>query len=123
LTLASSITMVNELRTQFLNFSGCWHFDELSCKQTHNDLFYRLCFVYKIDDMKDVLSEELRHMGDFVYNFYQLRNTEAVNRLAMLSLIFGGGAVVTGFFGMNFGGEFGQLFFDGSELHSFTTLW
>jgi len=42
-----------------------------------------------------------------------LRNTEAVNRLAILSLIFGGGAVLTGFFGMNFGREFGQFFFEG----------
>jgi hypothetical protein len=31
----------------------------------------------------------------------------------MLSLIFGGGAVLTGFFGMNFGREFGQFFFEG----------
>ncbi len=35
------------------------------------------------------------------------------NRLAMLSLIFGGGAVLTGFFGMNFGREFGRFFFEG----------
>jgi len=121
LTLAS-ITMVNELRTQFLNFSNYWHFDDLSFKQTHNQLFYRLCAEYKIGDMKEVLDNELRHMGDFVYNFYQLRNTEAVNRLAILSLIFGGGAVVTGFFGMNFGREFGQLVFEGSGtsfLHYF----
>jgi CorA-like Mg2+ transporter protein len=118
----SSITTVNELRTQFLNFSGYWHFDDLSFKQRHNELFYGLCAEYRIGDMKEVLGNELRHMGDFVYNFYQLRNTEAVNRLAMLSLIFGGGAVVTGFFGMNFGGEFGQLFFEGSRtpfLHYF----
>src|SRR5208283_1472136 len=110
LTLAS-ITMVNELRTEFLNFSSYWHFDDVSCKQTDNDLFRRLCVEYKIANMKDVLSDELRHMAEFVYNFYQLRNTEAVNRLAMLSLIFGGGAVLTGFFGMNLGREFGQFFF------------
>jgi len=119
----SSITMVNELRTQFLNFSNYWHFDDLSFKQTHNELFYRLCAEYKIGAMKDVLGNELRQMGEFVYNFYQLRNTEAVNRLAILSLIFGGGAVVTGFFGMNFGREFGQLVFEGSGtsfLHYFT---
>jgi CorA-like Mg2+ transporter protein len=114
LTLAS-VTMVNELRTQFLNFSGYWHFDELSSKQTHNEFFRRLCAEYKVTEMKDVLDTELRHMGDFVYDFYQLRNTEAVNRLAMLSLIFGGGAVVTGFFGMNFGGAFGQYFFEGAK--------
>jgi len=110
-----SITMVNDLRTEFLNFSSYWHFDDLSCKQTDNDLFRRLCAEYKIDDMKSVLADELRHMAEFVYNFYQLKNTEAVNRLAILSLIFGGGAVLTGFFGMNFGREFGQLFFEGQR--------
>lgn len=110
-----SVTMVNELRTEFLNFSGYWHFDDVSCKQTDNDLFRRLCAEYKIGDMKSILGDELRHMAEFVYNFYQMRNTEAVNRLAMLSLIFGGGAVLTGFFGMNFGREFGRFFFEGES--------
>ena len=108
-----SITMVNELRTEFLNFSSYWQFDDLSCKQSDNDLFRRICAEYRIGEIKETLASELRHMADFVYNFYQLRNTEAVNRLAMLSLIFGGGAVLTGFFGMNFGREFGQFFFEG----------
>jgi len=114
-----SITMVNELRTEFLNFSSYWHFDDISCKETDNDLFRRLCAEYKIGDMKGILADELRHMAEFVYNFYQLRNTEAVNRLAMLSLIFGGGAVLTGFFGMNFGREFGQFFFEGESGGAF----
>jgi hypothetical protein len=112
LTLAS-ITMVNDLRTEFLNFSSYWHFDDLSCKQADNQLFRRLCAEYKIDEMKKILSSEVGHMGDFVYNYYQLRNTDAVNRLAMLSLIFGGGAVLTGFFGMNFGREFEKVLFEG----------
>jgi len=108
-----SITMVNELRTEFLNFSSYWHFDDISFKQADNDLFRRLCSEYKVAHMKEVLADEFRHMAEFVYNFYQLKNTEAVNRLAILSLIFGGGAVLTGFFGMNFGREFGQFFFEG----------
>jgi hypothetical protein len=110
-----SITMVNELRTEFLNFSSYWHFDDISCKQADNDLFRRLCVEYKISVMKEVLADEFRHMAEFVYNFYQLKNTEAVNRLAVLSLVFGGGAVLTGFFGMNFGREFGQFFFEGES--------
>jgi len=107
--------MVNELRTEFLNFSSYWHFDDISCKQSDNDLFRQLCTEYKIAKMKEVLADEFRHMAEFVYNFYQLRNTEAVNRLAVLSLVFGGGAVLTGFFGMNFGREFGQFFFEGES--------
>ncbi len=117
-TLAG-IRMVNEFRIQFLNFSGYWHFDDLSCKQADNDVFRRQCEEYRIDDMKTVLASELRHMTEFVYNFYQLRTTDAVNRLAMLSLIFGGGAVLTGFFGMNFGREFGRFFFEGESGGAF----
>jgi len=33
----------------------------------------------------------------------------------MLSLILGAGAVVTGFFGMNFGGYFAKVFFDAQK--------
>ncbi|HYZ83628.1 MAG TPA: hypothetical protein VE621_04475, partial [Bryobacteraceae bacterium] len=44
--------------------------------------------------------------------YNQRRNTEAVNRLAMLSMLLGAGAVFTGFFGMNFGREFAQVFFE-----------
>jgi hypothetical protein len=107
------VNMVNDLRTEFLNFCSYWHFDDLSCKQTDNEVFHRLCREYKIDDMKQVLSDEIGRMGDLVLNFYQMRNTDAVNRLAMLSLIFGGGAVLTGFFGMNFQREFGKAVFEG----------
>ena len=114
----ASIQLVNEFRAQFLNFSGYWHFDDLSCKQADNDFFRRLCREYRVDDMKEVIGSELRHMTEFVYNFYQLRNTEAVNRLAMLSLVFGGGAVLTGFFGMNFGREFANILFEGQGMGS-----
>jgi hypothetical protein len=38
-----------------------------------------------------------------------------VNRLAMLSVIVGAGAVLTGFFGMNFGRRFGRVFYEPSE--------
>jgi len=112
LTLAS-IEMVNRFRTEFLHFSGYWHFDDISNKKADNDFFRRICSEYRITEMKSVLTSELRHMTEFVYNFYQLRTTEAVNRLALLSLIFGGGAVLTGFFGMNFGREFTQIVFEG----------
>jgi hypothetical protein len=114
-----SITMVNDMRTEFLNFNSYWHFDDLSTKQFDNDLFRRLCSEYKIAEMKKVLASELRYMSEFVYNFYQLRTTEAVNRLAILSLLFGGGAVLTGFFGMNFEREFGQIFFAGEGAGRF----
>ena len=113
-----SIRMVNDMRTEFLNFTSYWHFNELSSKQSDNDIFRRLCEEYKNDAMKNTVANELRYMAEFVYNFYQLRTTEAVNRLALLSLVFGGGAVLTGFFGMNFGREFGRVFFEGEAAGS-----
>jgi hypothetical protein len=109
----ASITLVNELRADLLIFSSYWHFEDLTCKQTDNDLFRRLCTEYATDKQKRALENELAQMSEFVYNYYQLRNTDAVNRLAVLSLIFGGGAVLTGFFGMNFGREFEQIIFQG----------
>ena len=54
------------------------------------DIFRRLCEVYKNDAMKNTAANKLRYMSEFVYNFYQLRTTEAVNRLTLLSLVFGG---------------------------------
>jgi hypothetical protein len=114
LTLAS-IEMVNRFRAKFLHFSGYWHFDDISNKKADNDFFRRICSEYRVDEMKSVLTSELRHMTEFVYNFYQLRTTDAVNRLALLSLIFGGGAVLTGFFGMNFGREFTRVVFEGES--------
>lgn len=52
---------------------------------------------------------ELDALNNSLHNFHQLRATEAVNRLAMISTILGCGAVVTGFFGMNFGHMFDFL--------------
>lgn len=121
-----SIRMVNDMRTEFLNFTSYWHFNDLCSKQSDNDIFRRLCDEYKIDEMKNTVASDLRYMSEFVYNFYQLRTTEAVNRLALLSLVFGGGAVLTGFFGMNFGREFTRIFFEGegagSLVHYFMVL-
>lgn len=114
-----TVTMVNDLRLTFLNFCSYWHYDDLSSNEDDNSFFRRLCGEYTVPEMKRVLADEFRHMGDFVYNFYQLRATDAVNRLAMLSLIFGGGAVLTGFFGMNFGREFGQVLFEGEGGSAF----
>jgi hypothetical protein len=43
-----------------------------------------------------------------------MESATAVNRLAMLSMVLGAGAVVTGYFGMNFGREFAAYFFEPS---------
>jgi Mg2+ and Co2+ transporter CorA len=57
------------------------------------------------------IEEELANMNAALSEYNQQRSTEAVNRLAMLSMIFGAGAVLTGFFGMNFGHMFERYLF------------
>lgn len=65
-----------------------------------------------MDETIAEVSGKLTAMSAAIGDFYQARNTSAVNRLAMLSLIFGAGAVFTGYFGTNFGRAFGNLFFE-----------
>jgi hypothetical protein len=104
--------LANTLRADFLHFSNHWYFDELANKDEELEHFAALCREYRIEPIKNDIEAELEKLDASLHNYNQMRNTEAVNRLAMLSLIMGAGAVLTGFFGMNFGREFAQLFFD-----------
>jgi len=70
------------------------------------------CRLYRIPQMKQDIDREVEALGRSLQDHYQFRNTEAVNRVAMLSLILGVGAVVTGFFGMNFGRGFAAAIFE-----------
>lgn len=107
-----NIRLANDLRSEFLHFSNYWYFDELSNKDEENEHFLMQVREYHLDAMKHEIEEEVDKLNQSLHTYYQFRNTEAVNRLAMLSLILGAGAVVTGFFGMNFGGSFQELFFN-----------
>ena len=107
-----NITLANDLRSEFLHFANYWFFDELANKEEEIDHFLLQCREYRTGVMKTEIEEEIEKLNASLHTYFQFRNTDAVNRLAMLSLIFGAGAVLTGFFGMNFGKEFGKLFFD-----------
>ena len=106
------LRLANDLRGDFLHFSNYWHFDELANKDEELEHFRLQCDQYRTEAMKQEIADEIDKLNASLHNYYQFRNTEAVNRLAMLSLIFGAGAVLTGFFGMNFGRAFGKLFFE-----------
>ncbi|MEP6962411.1 MAG: CorA family divalent cation transporter, partial [Acidobacteriota bacterium] len=67
---------------------------------------------YRINDMKAEVEGEVESLGASLQDHYQFRNTEAINRVAMLSLILGIGALTTGFFGMNFGRSFAKIVFE-----------
>jgi len=111
----ANMRITSDLRAEFLHFSNYWFFDELANKDEENEHFLLMCREYRVNSMKKEIEEEIEKLNVSLHNYYQMRNTEAVNRLAMLSLILGAGAVATGFFGMNFGGHFSRLIFQPAD--------
>lgn len=109
---AANVTMANDLRAEFLHFSNYWHFDELANKEEELEHFELQCRFYRITAMKAEIESEVRSLGASLQEHYQFRNTEAINRVAMLSMILGLGAMITGFFGMNFGKGFAAAVFE-----------
>jgi hypothetical protein len=107
-----NVRLASDLRSEFLHFSNYWYFDELANKEEEFQHFTLQCQALRIEPVKKEVEEEIEMLNTLLLSYASSRNTEAVNRLAMLSLIVGAGAVLTGFFGMNFGRIFGRLFFE-----------
>jgi len=107
-----NIQLAMELRGEFLHFSNYWYFDELANKDEEIEHFALMRQEYRVDPLKKEIEEEVEKLNASLQQYSQFRNTEAVNRLAMLGLIVGAGAVITGFFGMNFGHQFERFFFE-----------
>jgi hypothetical protein len=108
----NEILLAVHLLSEFQHFSNYWYFSELANKDEEIEHFQMQCVAYRLDGMKREIEQEIEKLSDTLGRFYQMRSTEAVNRLAMLSMILGGGAMVTGYFGMNFGQQFEHLFFN-----------
>jgi hypothetical protein len=104
--------LVNELLSDFQFFSNYWYFSELANKDEEIEHFQMQCKAYRLEPINKEVEEEIEKLKAAMDSFQTERNTEAVNRLAMISMILGCGAVVTGFFGMNFGQWFERLFFN-----------
>jgi hypothetical protein len=115
-----NIKMAAELRTDFLHFSNYWYFDELANKDEESEHFALQVREYRIDSMEEEIEQEIDKLNQSIHTYYQFRNTEAINRVAMLSLILGAGAVATGFFGMNFEGKFADTLFKETREHWFS---
>jgi hypothetical protein len=107
-----NIRLAMALRNEFLHFANYWYFEELANKDQESEQFARLSLAYRLDPMKAESDREIDKLNEASSEYLQRRNTEAVNRLALLSTILGAGAVVTGYFGMNFGKGFGRLLFE-----------
>ncbi len=114
-----NIERTNLLRYEFLVFSNYWHFDELANKDEESEHFRMLSAVYDITNMKMEVEREIDKLNSSLNEYYTARNTLAVNRLAFVSIILGAGAVITGFFGMNFSYLFEKTFFQPTA----DTLW
>ncbi len=110
-----NIERANRLRDEFIVFSNYWHFDELANKDEESEHFEMLSAAYHIHTMKEEIDSEVDKLNKALQEYYQTRNTQAVNRLAVISTILGAGAVITGFFGMNFSNEFANLIFHPPE--------
>lgn len=103
----------DNLLSEFQHFSNYWYFGELANKDEEQEHFQMQCDAYRLGPMKAEVESEIEKLNNSLDRFLAVRNTEAVNRLAMISTILGGGAMITGFFGMNFAREFGDILFEG----------
>jgi hypothetical protein len=107
-----NVRIASDLRAEFLHFSNYWYFDELSNKEEEFEHFTMHCRALRVQPTKYDIDEEIEKLNTLLQSYAASRNTEAVNRLAVLSLIVGAGAILTGYFGMNFGAAFSRLFFN-----------
>ncbi|MCC6263368.1 MAG: hypothetical protein IT169_07315 [Bryobacterales bacterium] len=107
-----NLEVAGALRGEFLHFSNYWFYPELANKEEEHEHFQMKCHAYGVFARKKEIEEDLDKLNSFLREIYQTRNTLAINRLAMLSIITGLSAVLTGFFGMNFGREFARMVFE-----------
>jgi hypothetical protein len=95
------IQLATRLMADFHYFDNYWFFSEITAKDEEFEHFRLLCDAYRIGSMKEEVGTQIGRLANYIDRLYALRNNDAVNRLALLSMILGLGALVTGFYGMN----------------------
>jgi CorA-like Mg2+ transporter protein len=95
------IQMATRLMADYHYFNNYWFFNEITTKDEELEHFQLLCSAYRIDQIKREIGDEIGKLAGYIDRLYALRNNDAVNRLALLSMILGIGALVTGYYGMN----------------------
>jgi hypothetical protein len=95
------IQMATRLMADYHYFNNYWFFNEITTKDEELEHFELLCKAYRIDQIKNEVGDEIKKLAGYIDRLYALRNNDAVNRLALLSMILGIGALVTGYYGMN----------------------
>ena len=104
--------MAQQLLAEFQHFSNYWYFSELANKDEEIEHFKMQCEAFRLEPIEREVEEEIEKLSGTLERLYMIRSTDAVNRLAVVSILLGAGAMVTGFFGMNFGRQFDRLLFN-----------
>ncbi len=95
------IQFATKLMADFQYFNNYWFFDELTTKDEELEHFQMFTRAYRIYELKGSIEDQIDKLAGYIDRLYALRNSDAVNRLAMMSVILGIGALITGFYGMN----------------------
>jgi CorA-like Mg2+ transporter protein len=95
------IQLANRLLANFHYFNTYWFQLEPTTKEEELEHFRLLSAAYRLEPSKKAIEDQLDLLSGFIDRLFALRNNDAVNRLAMMSVILGVGALVTGYYGMN----------------------
>jgi hypothetical protein len=95
------IQFANRLMGNFHYFNTYWFHLEPTIKDEELEHFRMLSRAYELAPTKAVIEDQIASLAGFIDRLFALRNTDAVNRLAMMSMILGVGALITGYYGMN----------------------
>ncbi len=95
------IQFATRLMADFHHFNTYWFFLEPTTKDEELEHFALLSEAYRLGPMKKTIEDQITSLAKFIDRLFAMRNNDAVNRLAMMSVLLGIGALVTGYFGMN----------------------
>ena len=95
------IQFATRLMADFHYFNTYWFHLEPTTKDEELEHFGLLSEAYRLEPMKKTIEDQIRSLAGFIDRLFALRNNDAVNRLAMMSVLLGIGALVTGYYGMN----------------------
>jgi hypothetical protein len=95
------IQFATRLMADFHYFNTYWFHLEPTTKDEELEHFQMLSTAYGLVPAKEAIEDQISSLAGFIDRQFALRNTDAVNRLAMMSVILGIGALVTGYYGMN----------------------
>ena len=95
------IQMATHLMADFHYFNNYWFHLEPTSKDEELEHFALLSDAYQLRPAVAKLEDQIDKLSGYIDRLYALRNSDAVNRLAMMSMILGVGALITGYYGMN----------------------